>query len=100
MQQSDDQPPARGPLARDWELISGKLRATGKHNEVDIEFARLSFYWGARCAVNAAIRSPAAAIVMMASELRVFDRWVTGKGGDDARTARARGIQKTEQGTA
>jgi len=71
MPKTDERP---GPLAIGWEALQSKLREKKHVNEVDIQMARLMFYFGAKVGVANATRGEMA-IAIMLSELRDFDRF-------------------------
>jgi hypothetical protein len=63
------------PLKSAWDNFHKRFELEKRLDPVDIEMARLMFFYGARAAVLAASRG-SATIRMMHSELSVFDREV------------------------
>jgi hypothetical protein len=63
------------PLKTAWDSFHKRFELEKRLDPVDIEMARLMFFYGARAAVLAASRG-SATIRMMHSELSVFDREV------------------------
>jgi hypothetical protein len=63
------------PLQSAWDSFRKRFKVEERLSPVDIEMARLMFFYGARAAVLAASRG-SATIRMMHSELSVFDREV------------------------
>jgi len=72
MPQQDASP---GPLAKGWASMEAGLRKDKRRNDMEIEFARMCVYFGAKIALVAMVNSPMAP-VLMSAELRDFDRYV------------------------
>jgi hypothetical protein len=66
--------PTPGPLEQEWRLVHEMLR-TKERNETEIAAFRMTFYLGARTALDAAARSPMA-LMHVGSELRAIDKEV------------------------